>query len=209
MISWRKIAAAKGTGKALAAYLREVTTVQDANRKLAAYYGGWDAAGTWRRDMSPAIAKALGIDPRKPPTNEALERLFEARRADNGERWTQQKRGLSAVDLTASPHKSVTLAYVRAKSESERAALLQAVWRATEYAMRAYASRFGMSRKGRGGREWVGAAARMHFRPLQLKLGEKVVWEVPAAAPPWERIRGPEGPYVILQWPTAEAAARY
>jgi hypothetical protein len=64
------------------------------------------------------------------------------------------------------------------------------------------------SRKGTGGREWVWAAARMHFRPLQLKLADKVVWEVPAAAPPWDRIRGPEGKYVILEWPTAEAAAK-
>jgi hypothetical protein len=64
------------------------------------------------------------------------------------------------------------------------------------------------SRKGKGGREWVWAAARMHFRPLQLKLADKVVWEVPAAAPPWDKIRGPEGRYVILEWPTAEAAAR-
>jgi hypothetical protein len=64
------------------------------------------------------------------------------------------------------------------------------------------------SRKGAAGREWVWAAARMHFRPLQLKLADKLVWEAPAAAPPWDRIRGPEGKYVILEWPTAEAAAK-
>lgn len=64
------------------------------------------------------------------------------------------------------------------------------------------------SRKGEGGRGWAWAAARMHFRPLQLKLADKVVWEVPAAAPPWDKIRGPAGRYVILEWATAEAAAR-
>jgi hypothetical protein len=64
------------------------------------------------------------------------------------------------------------------------------------------------SRKGAKGREWMWAAARMHFRPLQLKLGEKVVWEVPAAAPPWNKVRGPEGKYVILEWATPEAAAK-
>jgi hypothetical protein len=64
------------------------------------------------------------------------------------------------------------------------------------------------SRKGKGVREWVWAAARMHYRPLQLKLADKVVWEVPAVAPPWDKVRGPEGRYVILQWPTAEAAAK-
>jgi hypothetical protein len=63
------------------------------------------------------------------------------------------------------------------------------------------------SRRGAKGREWVWAAARMHFRPLQLKLADKVVWEVPAAAPPWDKIRGPEGKYIILEWPTPEAAA--
>ena len=65
------------------------------------------------------------------------------------------------------------------------------------------------SRPGRGGgREWVWAAARMHFRPLRLKLADKVVWEVPAAAPPWDKLRGPDGKYVILEWRTAEAAAK-
>lgn len=64
------------------------------------------------------------------------------------------------------------------------------------------------SRKGAGGREWVWAAARMHFRPLQLKLEGKLVWEAPAAAPPWNKIRGPEGKYVILEWATAEEAAK-
>lgn len=64
------------------------------------------------------------------------------------------------------------------------------------------------SRKTAKGREWVWAAARMHFRPLELKLADKVVWEVPAAAPPWNKIRGPEGKYVILEWQTAEAAAK-
>jgi hypothetical protein len=64
------------------------------------------------------------------------------------------------------------------------------------------------SRKGKGGREWLWAAARMHFRPLQLKLADKVVWEAPAVAPPWNKVRGPEGRYVILQWATAEEAAK-
>lgn len=64
------------------------------------------------------------------------------------------------------------------------------------------------SRATATGREWVYAAARMHFRRLQLKLEDKTVWEVMQAAPPWEKIRGPKGEYVILQWDTAEAAAQ-
>jgi hypothetical protein len=59
-----------------------------------------------------------------------------------------------------------------------------------------------------GGREWVWAAARMHYCRLQLKLGEKMVWDVSAAAPPWDKVRGPEGKYVILEWSTPEAAAK-
>lgn len=64
------------------------------------------------------------------------------------------------------------------------------------------------SRKTAAGRGWVWAAARMHFRPLQLKLADKLVWEAPAAAPPWGPIRGPGGRYVILEWATAEEAAK-
>lgn len=64
------------------------------------------------------------------------------------------------------------------------------------------------SRPKGDGREWVWAAARMHYCRLLLKLGEKEVWDVPAAAPPWDKIRGPEGTYVILQWATPEEAAK-
>jgi hypothetical protein len=64
------------------------------------------------------------------------------------------------------------------------------------------------SRPVKGKREWVWAAARMHYRHLELKLADKLVWEVPNAAPPWDKIRGPLGTYVILQWASAEEAAK-
>jgi hypothetical protein len=64
------------------------------------------------------------------------------------------------------------------------------------------------SRETASSHEWLYAAARMHFLRLQLKLGDKVVWDVPQAAPPWDRLRGPEGNYVILEWPSVEAAAK-
>lgn len=64
------------------------------------------------------------------------------------------------------------------------------------------------SRKADSGREWVYAAARMHYCRLQMKLGDKVVWEVPQAAPPWDEIRGPKGQYVILEWHSEEEAAK-
>jgi hypothetical protein len=56
------------------------------------------------------------------------------------------------------------------------------------------------------GREWVFGCARMHFCRLQLKHKETIVWSAEQAAPPWDTIRGPNGPYVILQWPTPKAA---
>jgi hypothetical protein len=147
VITRRKIAAG-GDGKKLMAYLREATTVEHAGRRLGEYYGGWDARGTWRRDMAPAIAQALGIDRHQPPSDEALASLFEGRRADNGEKWTHEKREISAVDLHAAPHKSVTLAAVL---EAERASLLQAIWRANDYAMHAFAGRMAVARTGQGG----------------------------------------------------------
>jgi hypothetical protein len=64
------------------------------------------------------------------------------------------------------------------------------------------------SRKGKTGREWFWTAARMHYRPLRLSLGDKTVWEAPAVAPPWNKIRGPEGRYIILEWNSPEAAAK-
>jgi hypothetical protein len=63
------------------------------------------------------------------------------------------------------------------------------------------------SRKTEAGRKWMFAAARMHFCRLQLKCDDKVVWEAPQAAPPWEPLRGPKGQYVILQWHSEEEAA--
>src|SRR5262249_5981359 len=44
------------------------------------------------------------------------------------------------------------------------------------------------SRETDGTRQWVYAAARMHYCRLQLKLADKVVWDVPQAAPPWPKI---------------------
>lgn len=151
MITQRKVAAASD-GKSMANYVKEATALASEYRVLGAYYGGWDATGTWRRDMSAEIANALGIDRSQKPTVETLERLFEGRRADNGEKWTDQKREISAVDLQSAVHKSVTLAIIRAKSDAERAALLQAVWRANDFAMRAFAGRLGVARTGDGGK---------------------------------------------------------
>ena len=111
MITHKKIAAA-GRGNVMANYVKEATALSSEYRVLGMYYGGWDATGTWRRDMSAEIANALGIDRNRKPTIETLERLFEGRRADNGEKWTDYKRDISAVDLQSAVHKSVTLQLV-------------------------------------------------------------------------------------------------
>ena len=149
MITQKKIAAA-GSGKRMAVYQRQAARLNAEDRKLSLYYGGWDAMGTWSK-MSPNIAKALGINPAEAPTEEGLARLFEARRVDNGERWTKGKREISAVDLQSAAHKSVTLAVIRAKSPAERASLLQAIWRANDYAIRAFMVRLGVARTGAQG----------------------------------------------------------
>ena len=57
-----------------------------------------------------------------------LDRLFEAKRGDTGETWTEQKRKVSAYDLTLAPHKSVTLAAEFAATISPLVTSGQFVW---------------------------------------------------------------------------------
>jgi len=148
MISFRKISAASN-GRLIRAYLSEGTALDDAGRRLATYYAGRDPRASWRTDMAPAVAQALGINPALAPGDAALERLFEARRGDTGEAWTANKRRVSAYDLTASPDKSVTLAIEFARDNAEKAALILVVWRANDDAMRYVAGEIGWARRGR------------------------------------------------------------
>ena len=198
MISFRKISAAS-KGKLIRAYLSEGTALDDAGRKLASYYIGRDPRASWRPDMAPAVAQALGINPSLAPGNEALECLFEARRADTGEAWTANKRSVSAYDLTASPDKSVTLAIEFARDDAEKAALILAVWRANDDAMRYVAGEIGWARRGRGGKDGmepgeVGWASFMHFtaRPTLAVQdgpdGQTYVMDVPVPGDPQTHI---------------------
>lgn len=198
MISFRKISAAS-KGKLIRAYLSEGTALDDAGRKLATYYIGRDPRASWRSDMAPAVAQALGINPGMAPGDEALERLFEARRGDTGEAWTRHERSVSAYDLTASPDKSVTLAIEFARDDAEKAALILAVWRANDDAMRYVAGEIGWARRGRGGKDGmepgeVGWASFMHFtaRPTLAvqdgQDGQTYVMDVPVPGDPQTHI---------------------
>ncbi len=198
MISFRKISAASN-GRLIRAYLSESTALDDAGRRLATYYAGRDPRASWRTDMAPAVAQALGINPALAPGDDALERLFEARRADTGEAWTEHKRSVSAYDLTASPDKSVTLAIEFARDDAEKAALILAVWRANDDAMRYVAGEIGWARRGRGGQDGaepgeVGWASFMHFtaRPTLAVQdgpdGQTYVMDVPVPGDPQTHI---------------------
>ena len=198
MISFRKISATS-KGKLIRAYLSEGTALDDPGRRLATYYAGRDPRASWRPDMAPKVARALGINPSLAPGDDALERLFEARRADTGEAWTSNKRSLSAYDLTASPDKSVTLAIEFARDDAEKAALILAVWRANDDAMRFVAGEIGWARRGRGGKDGmepgeVGWASFMHFtaRPTLAVQdgpdGQTYVMDVPVPGDPQTHI---------------------
>ncbi|USQ74186.1 relaxase domain-containing protein (plasmid) [Roseomonas mucosa] len=162
MMTFRKLAAAS-SGKLLRAYFTESTPepasdapVQrgrhlDPGGRLTAYYTGRDSRASWRPDMPMAIAEALGIDVSRMPKDEALDRLFEARRADTGEAWSGQRREVSAYDLTLAPHKSVSLAAEFAATPAERAAIWHAIDRANDATMRYVAAELGWARKGQGG----------------------------------------------------------
>jgi len=125
--------------------------------------------------------------------------LFEAKRADTGEAWTEHKRSISAYDLTASPDKSVTLAIEFARDDAEKAALILAVWRANDDAMRHVAGEIGWARRGRGGKDGaepgeVGWASFMHFtaRPTLAVQdgpdGQTYVMDVPVPGDPQTHI---------------------
>lgn len=166
MITFRKITA-QSAGKLVAAYMREHQLEPtfdvrfDAGRdkhiepggRLTSYYTGREGRGAWRPDMGEHIRAALGIDISRPPSDQDLERLFEARRADDGELWSDKgrPRKLSGIDFTASPHKSVTLAAEFAQTPSEQAMIWQAIHIANDEAMRLIGSEIGWARKGDGG----------------------------------------------------------
>ncbi len=211
MMTFRKLAA-DSDGKLIRAYFTEHSPEPepgaelepgaraDAGGRLTAYYTGRDSRASWRPDMAPEAAQALGIDASKPPSNADLDRLFEARRADTGEKWPSAKpRKISAYDLTTAPHKSVSLAAEFAASPAEAAAIREAMRRANDDTMRYVAREIGWARKGKNGEDGadpgeVGWVSFMHHvaRPtLQVrdgKTGITYLAEVPMSGDPHDHI---------------------
>ena len=169
MMNFRKISAAS-KGKLLLRYFTEDTpepihaAAVDANGRqldsggrLTSYYTGRDGRATWRPDMPALVANAIGINPRMMPRDAELARLFEGKRADDGEAWSVHKRKHSGFDFVFAPHKSVSLAAEFAATPAESAAYWNAVDRAADRAMRYAAKTLGYARKGRGGEDGADA----------------------------------------------------
>lgn len=177
MMGFRKISA-DSNGNLIVTYMvqntpdpihdfnRDPGKVLDSGDRLTSYYTGRDSRATWRPDMSDEVAKVLGIDRHQMPKADDLARLFEAKRADNGEAWSQHKREVSAYDLTLAPHKSVTLAAEFASTAAESAMIWHAIDRANDQTMRYVARELGWARKGHGGEDGAepGQVAWVSFR---------------------------------------------
>ena len=207
MMNFRKIAAAS-KGTLILRYFTENTPepihpapvdaagrqLEDGDR-LTSYYTGRDSRATWRPDMPAILAKAIGIDPRLMPRDGEMSRLFEGRRADNGEAWSPHKRKLSGFDIVFSPDKSVSLAAEFAPTPAETALIWNGVDRAVDRAMRYLAQEVGWARKGAGGEDGAdpGAVGWISFRhhtarpTLQVQdgpNGETYLFEAPVAGDP-------------------------
>jgi hypothetical protein len=177
MMTLRKLAA-DSAGRLIRTYLTENTSQPahdfrtdlgkelDSGGRLTSYYTGRDGRATWRPDMPAEVAKALGVDAQTMPKDADLDRLFEAKRADTGEAWTEHKRKISAYDLTLAPHKSVTLAAEFAATPAETAMIWHAIDRANDATMRYVAREVGWARKGKGGEDGAepGAVGWVSFR---------------------------------------------
>ena len=163
MLNFRKVAA-DGDGEKIRRYLTQETpeaepsvAIDPAGRllepgeRLTAYYTGRDERASWRPDMPQLLSRALGIDAEQRPRDAELDRLFEARRADNGEAWTEHARKNSGFDFVFSPHKSVSLAAEFAATPAETAAIRNAIMSANDDALRYASDDLAWARKGHAG----------------------------------------------------------
>ncbi|MDE1905045.1 MAG: relaxase domain-containing protein [Rhodospirillales bacterium] len=167
--------------------------------RMTAYYTGRDGRAMWRPDMPKLLAEVIGVDAKRPPRDQEMTRLFEGRRADDGEAWSAQKRKLSGFDIVFSPDKSVSLASAFAPTDAERAMIRNATDRAADRAMRFLASEIGWARKGHGGEDGAdpGAVGWISFRhhtarpTMQVQDGaggETYLLEAPVAGDPHDHI---------------------
>ncbi|WP_264784633.1 MobF family relaxase, partial [Asaia bogorensis] len=129
-----------------------------------------------------------------PPTDAALARLYEAKRADTGEAWSGQgkKRDLSAWDFTASPDKSVSLAAELCGTALERAAIWHAIHQAGEETMHMIMDHVGVARRGDG-------------KTAHAEEGETayVFYRHHTARPTLEIQDGPDGATAVIEVPVA------
>ncbi|VFU17594.1 MobF family relaxase [Methylocella tundrae] len=165
----------------------------ESGEKLTQYYTGRGARASWRPDMPAAVAAAIGLaDARQQPRDMELDRLFEAKRADNGKGWSQHQRKNSGFDFVFSPHKSVSLAAEFASNPAEAAAIRNAIWAANDDALRYAADDLALARKGHAGEKGADHG----------EIGW-VTFAHDAARPTVAVQNGPDGATYLLDVPTA------
>ena len=161
MLTYRTGAAgARGSAAKMADHLLE-QTLPILARDLAAYYQRGVHAGPHdgtvpevRRDMDPAMAALLKLDPNRTPNRDEIAHVLAGQRAD-GEAMPGQARQVAYIDLCFSADKSVALAWAFAPTEAERNAVAQAHRDAVEAAMAYVAAEIGQARRGKAGRDGV------------------------------------------------------
>lgn len=126
-------AGAPGAAKGMAEYLAKESHVAGLSEKLAKYYGyglmsdeGYTTAGIPQRDMHPAIAGLLKIDPSKPLSTMEVAHLLAGQCTDGSDipgkqKQTKNKIRISYIDFTLSAPKSLSIAISLATSEGMHA----------------------------------------------------------------------------------------
>ena len=207
MLNFRKISAASD-GAAIRAYMTQDQPEPESlkvhgvaldgrdletGERLTAYYTGRGERANWRPDMDPRVAAALGIaSARAAPRDGQLDALFEARRADTGEDWSQHVRKNSGFDFVFAPHKSVSLAAEFAPTEAERQMIRNAIHGASDDALRYAAHDLGFARKGHAGEKGAEAG----------EIGW-VTFAHDAARPTVAVQNGPDGATYLMDAPIA------
>src|SRR5580658_7701679 len=207
MLNFRKISAASD-GAAIRAYMTQDQPEPESlkvrgvaldgrdletGERLTAYYTGRGERANWRPDMDPRVTAALGIaSADAAPRDGQLDALFEARRGDTGEDWSQHVRKNSGFDFVFAPHKSVSLAAEFAPTEAERQIIRNAIHGASDDALRYAAHDLGYARKGHAGEKGAEAG----------EIGW-VTFAHDAARPTVAVQNGPNGATYLLDAPIA------